>query len=322
MIDYLVVGQGLAGTVFAWTAIARGKRVLVVDREDEITSSKVAAGIVNPFTGAKLKRSWRFNDFWPVARDFYRNCEAGNWSERPLIRLFWDSEQAAGWQDRQLPDDFDQAKFDCRFGGFETPESGRLDVAEFLRQSRERFAAIDSYRQGEITEPNEFEARFFVFCQGFEGSRNPLFANVPLRPGKGEILDLRIPNLDEPRIVNRGKKWLLPLGDSNFQAGSNFVWDDLSLDPTAAGRAEIESGLREMLKINFEITGARAAIRPMGFHGKPRLGRHPEFANVAFFNGLGSKGVLLAPFFARQLLDHLEDGKPLDSEVDIAQFWS
>ena len=321
MIDYLVVGQGLAGTVFAWRAIERGKRVLVVDWEDEITSSKVAAGIVNPVTGAKLKRSWRFEEFWPVARDFYRKCEAGGWSERPLIRLFRDSEQAASWPDQQLPDDFDQTQFDCRFGGFEAAESGRLDVAEFLRQSRERFVEMNSYRQGEIRDPNEVEARVVVFCQGFEGARNPLFSKVPLRPGKGEILDLRIPNLDEPRIVNRGK-WLLKLEGSNFQAGSNFAWDDLSLEPTEAGRAEIENGLREMLKIEFEVTGARAAIRPMGFHGKPRLGRHPELPNLAFFNGLGSKGVLLAPFFARQLLDHLEDGKPLDSEVDIAQFWS
>jgi glycine oxidase len=319
VIDYLVVGQGLAGTVFAWQAIKRGKRVLVVDREDEITSSKVAAGIINPITGKRPKLSWRFEELWPVASEFYRNCEAGSWHERPIIRLFRDEAEAEAWPG-SLPTDFDQMKFDCRFGGFENARSGRLDVAEFLRRSREIFSSEGFYRQGEFEDFKDAEARFFVFCQGFEGSRNPLFENVPLRSGKGEILELRIPDFDEQRIVNRGK-WLLPLGDEKFRAGSTFAWDDLTCEPTTAGRAEIEIGLREMLKVDYEITRAESAIRPMGFHGKPRLGHHPENPKMAYFNGLGSKGVLLAPYFAQQLLEHLEDEKPLDAEVDIAQFW-
>lgn len=321
MIDYLVVGQGLAGTVFAWQAIRRGKRVLVIDREDQITSSKVAAGIVNPVTGKRLVKTWRFDELWPVARDFYQGFGAKFFREIPVIRLFENGVQAAKARGATLPADFDRSTFDCRFGGLESKEGGQLDVAEFLRHSRERFIAADSYRRGEVTNLDEVEARCVVFCQGSEGRDHPLFDRVPLRPGKGEILDLNILDLAEHRIVNRGK-WLLPLGEGRFRAGATFTWDQTTCEPTADGRAEIESGLREMLKIDFAVTGASAAFRPMGFRGIPRLGRHPEVTRTAYFNGLGSKGVLVAPFFARQLLDHLEDGKPLDREVDIARFWA
>ena len=324
-IDYVVIGQGLAGTVFAWQAIMRGKRVLILDKEEAITSSKIAAGIVNPFIGPRIAKSWRFDELWPVARRFYQSCEREHlkscfWWEAPSIRLFSDEEQAKRYPEGSaaLPENFDLEAFDAQFGGFQATPAGRLDVAGFLRRSREVFLDLGVYRH---IAGAGYNSQTTVYCEGFAGSKNPLFKWIPLRPSKGEILDLKIPNLYEERIVNRGK-WLLPLGGENFQAGSTFTWDDdLSCAPTSQGRAEIESGLREMVRLDFEVTGAKAAIRPMPFRGKPRLGRHPEKREFAYFNGLGSKGVLLAPFFAQQLLAHLEDKAPLDTDVDISQYW-
>jgi len=68
----LIVGQGLAGSLLAWQLVRRGQRVVVVDCEQETSSSKVAGGIVTPITGMRMVKTWRLDEFYPVAREFYR----------------------------------------------------------------------------------------------------------------------------------------------------------------------------------------------------------------------------------------------------------
>src|SRR4029077_3930594 len=96
-----------------------------------------------------------------------------------------------------------------------------------------------------------------------------------------------------------------------------YNWDDLSCEPTAAGRAEIESRLSEFLRLSFQVIDHRAAVRPVIDAGFPVLGRHPQFPQLAYFNGLGSKGSLLAPFFAEQLAAYIAGERAVDAEVDV-----
>jgi len=56
MIDFLIVGQGLAGSLLAWELIQRGCSVLVVDKGEE-NASQVAAGLINPVTGIRFVKS-------------------------------------------------------------------------------------------------------------------------------------------------------------------------------------------------------------------------------------------------------------------------
>ena len=74
-VDYLIVGQGLAGSLLAWQLLERGQRVLVIDRDEPDTCSKVAAGIVSPITGSRIAPSWRINEFLPFAHQFYWKIE-------------------------------------------------------------------------------------------------------------------------------------------------------------------------------------------------------------------------------------------------------
>ena len=101
----------------------------------------------------------------------------------------------------------------------------------------------------------------------------------------------------EERVVHRGI-WLAPLGDEVFRVGSTYTWEPLDTRPTPEGRAVIESKLRDFLKVPYKILDHQAAVRPVIDAGYPVLGRHPEHPRLAYFNGLGSKGSLLAPFFA------------------------
>src|SRR5205814_8687623 len=74
--DVIVVGQGLAGTALTWHLRWRGRRVLTLDREDPVTPSRVAAGLLTPITGKRLAPMWQLAELWPAAVAFYRRAEA------------------------------------------------------------------------------------------------------------------------------------------------------------------------------------------------------------------------------------------------------
>ena len=159
-------------------------------------------------------------------------------------------------------------------------------------------------------------ARRIVFCQGIDANDNPWFLDVQFKPAKGEILTLRIPGLKEDRVVHRGV-WLAPLGNEIFRAGSTYEWNQLDSQPTTQGRDEILFKLREFLRLPFEVIGHQAAVRPIHRNQYPVLGVHPVYPQLGYFNGLGSKGSLHAPFFARQFAKALSDGGPIDRDVDL-----
>jgi glycine/D-amino acid oxidase-like deaminating enzyme len=76
--------------------------------------------------------------------------------------------------------------------------------------------------------------------------------------------------------------------------------------------------LSRLLRVPWTVTGHEAAVRPIIHQSLARLGRHPVHRTLAFFNGLGSKGVLHGPRYARLLAEHLVHGQALSVELDVA----
>ncbi len=323
-VDVIVVGQGLAGTALAWQLLRRGHSVLVVDREPLVTSSRIAAGLVTPITGKRLAISRQFDELLPVATAFYRDIEArlGVWffHALPCVRLF--AYEIELKQYAKSADEFaalvcepdpplDADWFDAPRGGFQMPTAARLDTRTYLDASRDHFAELGCYRRATVDVasdiavsadgvtllPLDVSASRLVFCQGFDGAANPYFPAVTFNAAKGEILTLRIPGLAETRVVNRGV-WLAPEGGELFRAGATYSWDPLDCEPTAAGREEILTRLRTFLKLPVEVVGHAAAVRPIIGDRHPVVLWSAEFPRLGFFNGLGSKGALLAPHFA------------------------
>ncbi len=338
--DAIILGHGLAGATLAWQLRARGWRVLVVDRDEAVTSSKVAAGLVVPISGQRLARSWRVEEFLPVAREFYRRTGPEHFHEIPYVRLLHTEDERRRWNERRLDPAFlnlltqpqpeplvNAAHFHPPLGGFEM-QGAWLDVPAWLETSRRKLMQEGAWLTANLepceVEPGEervavrgLRARHLIFCQGHEAAQNPFFPWLRWKSAKGEILTFQCPALPERRIVNRGG-WLLPLGrDSLFRAGSTYAWDDFTATPTAAARREIESRLRALLRVPFNVTAHHAGVRPIINESKALIGRHPVHPRLCLFNGLGSKGVLHAPFFAAQLAAHLTEGAPLEYDLDI-----
>ena len=344
-LDCVVVGQGIAGTTLAWQLRRRGRSVIVIDRESEHTSSRVAAGLITPVTGKRLARSWRWDELFPAAVAFYRSLEAelgGSFlRQRPAIRLFADEAERDEFRKRERgilaglvsEADFRSEWFNAPFGAFEMPLAARLDVPRYLDVSREHFRRHDAYHAADLDLAHDveltadgvrlprlnIEAKQLVLCRGFTPETDPWFGGIRFKAAKGEILTLRIPALSEDRVVHRGV-WLAPLGGELFRCGATYTWEPLDCETTTDGREVIETRLRGFLRLPFDVIEHHAGVRPVIDAGYPVLGTHPERPQLAYFNGLGSKGSLLAPFFAEHLAAVLAGEREPDRDVDVRRY--
>ena len=121
-----------------------------------------------------------------------------------------------------------------------------------------------------------------------------------------------------PVCVHRGI-WVAPtLEPQVCRVGSTYDWATLDQDPSARARDELEGQLNSFMRVPYAVIDHQAAVRPILAGLKPRIGLHPEHARLGYFNGLGSKGSLLAPWFAQCFSRFLMDGTPLPAACDIA----
>ncbi len=350
--EFTIIGAGLAGTSLAWALVRRGRTVRLIDREPPVTSSRIAAGLLTPITGKKLSVSWRWGELRPAAERFYRSVEAETgatfFRPRPILRLFTSESERRQFEGKratfgELATAIDQPPEHVAmpFGGFAMPTAAQLDVRGYLDASREWFRQRGDYISGPA-EPDRRAAteggpynrdpvgaalcggpptaaggrHLTLHCTGYPPL--PPFDAVRFRPAKGEILAVRVPGLNESRVLNRGGFWVAPTTTPDvYRAGATYSWDELTCEPTAAGRAELEASLREVIRLPFEVIGHDAAVRPIVEGQHPRIGLHPQDSSVGFFNGLSSKGSLTAPFFAEQFAAFLCGAGEIEPEVDV-----
>lgn len=345
-VDTLIVGQGLAGSLLAWQFLERGERILVVDADEEVTSSKVAAGLVTPLAGPRFSLPDGLPERLLAAKRFYFETEESTgarfFHHLRIARLFRGEQEDAVWKSRLEADgerlapfheplSIEPHLFRAEDGGFEMKEGGWLDVPVFLETTRQHLLERASYAISRIDSSDvaiasgtdhpvrwkNIAARRIVFAEGWRGNKNRFFDWLPMRPTAGDILDLEMPELeDETRIVNCGG-WLLPLGHGRFRAGSTYRHDSTEEKPTAAGRIEVLQKLDQITPVEPRVVGHRTAIRPSIRRSQVIMGRHPAHDSVAFFNGLGSKGVLNGPWHAERLVAHLLDDAPLPDAADL-----
>jgi glycine/D-amino acid oxidase-like deaminating enzyme len=148
---------------------------------------------------------------------------------------------------------------------------------------------------------------------------NPFFKYLPLDGTKGELFIIRAPDLDLDVIINTSV-FILPLGNDLFKVGATYNWEDKSNTPTEEGKQELVERIKEIISCDFEIVKHFAGVRPTVKDRRPLIGTHAKYKNIHILNGLGTRGVMLAPALALDLYASIEEGKPLEKAVDIKRY--
>jgi glycine oxidase len=343
-VDYLVVGQGLAGSILALFLQERGRSVIVVDNDHRHAASKAAGGIINPITGKRLNRPALIDELIKRAFAVYPGIEARLavplFRQRTVLRLLQNDEEAQRWRRQSGLSEYREylsnipprpfPLFRNKFGVFEVIQAAQLDIRRLILRAREFLLAQEflinqpfGYEDLNIFRDRirwkRFTARCAIFCEGYRMASNPYFSELELNPAKGETLTLATADFAEDRIVQHGK-WIFRNLAGEILAGTNYQWDRLDEEPTKAAREEIESAIREFFVPDFETTDHRAGVRPVTrVDNRPVVGVHPRWPQLAILNGLGSKGALQASFAAQELVSALEEGKPILKEIDVCR---
>lgn len=349
-VKYLIVGQGLAGTVLSYQLLSRGKKVVVVDSDELRSSSHVAAGIFNPITGRKLVKTWMANEIFPYMTVFYKKLEdfLGEkfFYEIPIYRPFFSIQQQNEWMGLSADENMNCfIKAICPnntysdyihdpYGGLELKSCGYVDIATLLSSYRNYLRQIDAliedkftvekFNNGDlsaITFGTEcITADFIIYCNGPIAEGGNKFSWLPFRKVKGEIVIIE-PEIPLPVIFNKGI-FILPVKEGKCKAGATYDRNDDSWDTTKKGREDLLTKLDSLMKKKYKIIDQTAGIRPATLDRKPFIGVHPQDERSLIFNGFGTKGVSMVPYFSDKFCNFLLNKKELPVEVNINRYFS
>ncbi len=346
-IDYIIVGQGIAGSVLAHTLLQNKKSILMIDNENLSQSSRVAAGLYNPVVFKRLVKSWLADELIPYMDNFYQDLEVtlktSFYYKKEIVKLFADKSEKDFWLKKSQEDvsNYLDKKIDetllnetvyTPYGVSKVLKAGNLDTSTFLSTSKKYFEK-QCYFLNESFEfdnlslnenkvcYNSFIATKIIFCEGYKAAENPYFSALPFKLTKGEVLTIKTksPIMDEHFVLNKGV-FILPLGNNTYKVGATYQWNELNELPTDKGKLELLEKVKKLIKLPFEVILHQAGIRPTVSDRRPLIGLHHKYNSIGIFNGMGTKAVMIAPFFAVHFFKFLEQGEILNKEVDINRF--
>lgn len=344
-LDYLIIGQGLAGSLLAWTLLRRGQRVHLFDDHHASSASMAAAGLINPLGGMRFNRLPHLEACLEQVERTYRDLEATLgvplWHPLDMVRLFREPSQRRFWERRRddpasrryLAEPFPAggSGYDLNdlHGGFYQRHTGYVAVSQLLQALRRHFCAQGLLSEAPLAAAElhftpsglrygDRHCRYVVFCEGHKVAQNPWFDWLPLQPAKGEILTLASDERLADKIIN-ARHWLLPLAEGGYKFGATNDHQHLDNRPTQAGRAALLAGLDDLFPhhTGVTVTDHRAGVRPNTSDRRPLLGAHPQHPQLLVFNGFGGRGSLTIPWHARIFADWLAGAGELPADVDI-----
>ncbi len=344
MLDYLIVGSGLAGISFAETALQHQKNILIIDNQSQ-NASLIAGGLYNPVILKRFSEVWQAEQQLAVLDSFYQKLESKLQIKVdykiPILRKFFSIEEQNNWfaasDNKMLAPFLSLDLVTTKYHGINSPfnygqvlQTGYVDTKLLLNAYKKYlldhnllleetfdYHSIQFFDDG--VQYKNTKAKQIIFAEGFGLHANPFFNYLPLDGTKGELFIIKAPNLNLEVIINTSV-FILPLGNDLFKVGATYNWQDKTSDPSEEGRTELLARIYEILDCEFEIIAHFAGVRPTVRDRKPLVGTHPQFSRLHILNGLGTRGVMLGPSMAIALFELIEHQKPLDKVIDIKRY--
>ncbi len=343
-VDYIIVGLGLAGIAFA-EELNKQKKSYVVFEDNSQNSSLVAGGMYNPVVLKRFTSVWNAKEQLEIALPFYKELEKKfntTYSYKvDIYRIFKSVEEQNNWFlacDKIMLQDFMIPKIiknnnewiNAPFNFGKLINTGRIDVKKLVSDYRdllinnnvfkhEKFLYNNIEFYNDYIVYNNLKSKKIVFCEGFGLKENPFFNYLPMREAKGELLTIYAPNLKIDFLI-KAAVFVLPIGGDMYKVGATFNWKDKTKTPTIEGKDELITKLNSFINCKYKIIDHTAGIRPTVSDRRPLIGVHKKHKQLAILNGLGTRGVMIAPLMAKKLFQYIENEIPLNNEISIERF--
>ena len=344
MYDYILVGFGVAGFSFMQQLEENRQNFIVFDNQSQ-QSTRIAGGMFNPIILKRFTPAWLAAEMLPYALLQFQKAELAYQNKYihyiDIYRKLTSVEEQNNWvvaSDKPVMRDFMQPISFEKIDGIAAPfgfgilkGTGIVNVNRLLDDAlyglqqtgklrKEKFDYSQLQITSDFVQYKDIKARKIVFAEGYGLHHNPFFNHLPLMGTKGEMLmietDAEIPYIVKSNVFiapNVAKK-------GQYYVGATYNWEDKTNTPTAEARKHLKEKLGQLLQKPFKIVLQKAGIRPTVIDRRPLVGVHPNYNNLGVLNGMGTRGVILAPTTAKQLFKHMTFGMPLPKEIDIKRF--
>jgi len=342
-IDFLIIGQGLAGSLLAWELSQRQKKVYIIDNGKE-NASQVAAGLINPVTGMRFVKSTDVDRLLPTAKDYYHQLslyfQRTFYIEKPMLRILRNNKEILAYQKRLQQAEYtpylstpipSSPSINASLGLIKQKQTGYLLSKALLTTLKNYFISINAYEINDIKynevelSPNlswkGIQPKQIIFCEGHHASNNPWFSWLPFQPVKGEIITATATQKIPQQILNYGH-WFIPLNNYQFRTGATFDRDKLNTLITMDAKETLLATLKQVYPgLTIEnINNHQAGIRPTTLDKHPFIGNHPRHPELIIFNGFGAKGSLQIPWYSKCLADNLLNNHPIPQSCNILRY--
>jgi len=325
--DFLILGQGLAGTCLALLLHLEGHSVHIMNHPDQPSASEKAVGLVNPVTGRRMAQTWNFDEIFPYSFHFYQRVfsvlndgnDGSYLEEKPIYKALHTVEEMnflsgkssnLGYDDLldirsadeyPVPVLLNNTIAWCRIS-----KGGRMNPLPFLKDARSYFIqnklySEDRFNQNELKRTDRYwqykgiKAGSVISCLGMGCP----WKAADMWPVKGQVYELSgLPDFGD--AILKTEKFLVPSENGTILAGSTYEREFSHNETDEAGFNDITQDIKSEWRANMTVRSSWTGIRPTTKDRRPIIQKLGE--GLFALNGLGAKGVTLAPWSADQLM--------------------
>ena len=339
--DVLIVGFGLAGWALTKALQKQGISFVVFDSLSS-SSSRVATGIYNPVVLKRFRAVWQAKTLMETSLPLYNQHSYKDVQHSmPIYRVFSNIAEQNNWS---LATDNAQLSpylgsivtkvnehIASPFGLGKVQHTGWVNTNGLLnieKQKLERDGCFftESFHYDALTitkngvSYKKWNATHVIFAEGIAVKKNPRFSKLPVIPNKGEWLMISCKGLRLDCII-KGPVFIVPHGNDVFRVGATYQRQFEHNLPTHENKQWLLSHFKKLVGLPFEVLHHGVGFRPTTPDRRPVIGCHPKHANLWCINGLGSRGVLWAPYLANLLVNALNDKRIIPEALDVRRFF-
>ncbi len=342
-VDFIIVGFGIAGMSMAFQLEKEGKSVFIIDG-NETKASIVAAGLYNPVILKRFTLAWGAEEQMHYAENFYSELSQylGIETTRSLsvFRKFNNPQEQNKWFSRL--DNPQLKKYlspkltntissgiasEFKFG--EVKLTGKVLISDIfnaysmlLKKSNRFLSEEFDYKQLDLSNSsvnyNGIKSKHIIFCEGHKMLQNPYFKELPLVCNRGGYLIIKSDDLNL-QVAVKSYYFIIPLGDNKYKFGATYG-HRFTKNHDVLAKQELIERLDDLINVSYTIVDFIVGVRPTVIDRRPLLGQHKQLKQLYVMNGMGTRGVLLAPTASFHQKELMINDVSLPNEMDINRF--